>query len=125
MDYDHVMLNDEWPVLPTVARVPDQGLMVLVCHHHSNPRVRKRLYPYPPRKPDHNLSAEKMNQLSPCVVIPRTASPMRAKAYNTTFSMKKQQASYSGIDSMNIGTSGHFNGVSPMLRIHESLSIAC
>ena len=125
MDYDHVMLNDEWPVLPTVARVPGKGLMVLVCRHHSDSRVRKRLYPHPPRKPDHNLSAEKTNQLSPCVVIQRTAALMRARAFNTTFSMKEQVASYSGIDSMNIGTTGQFNSISPMLKIHELLSIAC
>ena len=54
-----MMINKEWLVLPTVACLPGTGLVVLVCRHHSGSRVMKRLYPHPPRKPNHNMIAEK------------------------------------------------------------------
>jgi len=33
-DYDHVLLNPKWPVMPCVILKDNEGLMVMVCRYH-------------------------------------------------------------------------------------------
>ena len=49
---------------------------------------------------------------------------MQPNKYSTTFTSMTQQASFGGVDSMNILTEGHFTRPSAMLGEHEVLSIA-
>ena len=119
-----ILLNKDWEVWPSVLLDRNEGLVALTCCHHQNHASTKRLYTHVPKKPHHNLSAEKCDQLSPCVVQPRTAHPMRAAKYNVVSGMNLQCFDYSGMDSMTIKSEGNFQRVSPMLSFHETLSIA-
>jgi hypothetical protein len=119
-----ILLNKDWEVWPSVSLDRNEGLVALTCRHHKNYASTKRLYTHVPKKPHHNLSAEKCDQLSPCVVQPRTAHPMRAAKYNVVPGMNLQCFDYSGMDSMTIKTEGCFQSFSPMLGFHETLSIA-
>merc|ERR1711923_608825 len=123
-DYDKVLLNDNWPILPSITVTENDGLAVLVCRHHATKSSRKRLYHHPPRKPHHNLSSEHSDQLCPTQVHPRQFKPVQVAKYNTMIRMDVQEASYSGVASCNITTSGRFTRPSTMLGCHEMLSIA-
>jgi len=123
-NYDKVLLNDDWPILPSITVTENDGLAVLVCRHHATKSSRKRLYPHPPRKPHHNLSSEHSDQLCPTQVHPRQFKPVQVAKYNTMMRMDVQEASYSGVASCNITTSGRFTRPSTMLGCHEMLSIA-
>ncbi|KAL7538852.1 hypothetical protein ACHAXR_012264, partial [Thalassiosira sp. AJA248-18] len=123
-EYDKVLLNENWPITPSVRLLPGAGLVVLVCRHHISRDTRKRLYPHPCRKKDHNLSPEKSDQLCPAQLQPRQFTPIRACKYNTTFQMSTQQASFAGVDSMNVSTEPRFTRQSIMLWASEVLSLA-
>ena len=43
-DYDTVMLNESWPIFPTIIST-DVGAKVLTCRHHSGGDQYLRLYP--------------------------------------------------------------------------------
>ena len=122
--YDNILLKEEWPILPAVELVGGKGLMVMNCRHHRSNNTTKRLYPHPPRKPHHNLSPEKSDQLCPASLQPRLFSPVRACKFNTMFQMSTQQSSFAGVDSMNITTEPRFTRKSAMLGASEALSLA-
>ena len=119
-----VLLNKDWLVWPSVLLYDDAGLVALVCRYHNTHDCTKRLYTHVPRKPYHNLSAEKSDQLSHCILQSRTTQIMRQGKFNTVPMMSVQNVNYSGIDSMDVKTEGKFTSISPMLCFHETLSIA-
>ena len=97
-DYDIVLLNKNWKIMPTAYLDSDEGLMGLVCRNHHKHRKMKRLYLHPPQKPMHNLSAERADQLSHCQMQPSTCVPMKRNKYASSFQMNTQIATWGGID---------------------------
>ena len=125
--HDFVLLNNNWPVLPSCKYVPGEGVVIQTCRHHASTGLRKRLYPHPPRKPmGHNLSPEGSDELCHCKIQPRTHRNMRPCKYCTKMRMNTQQASFAGVDSANIdiGGEGRFSGHSVMHMEQEALSCA-
>ena len=78
---DHVLLNNEWPILPSM-RLTGEGMMLLVCRNHAKSSDQRRLCPHLPRKVLHNLSSTMPANLCHAVLKPR--------------SFKSQTASYCG-----------------------------
>ena len=120
---DIILLNENWTVMPTVLIHPEHGMVALTCPSHSKV-ARKYLTLHAPRKPCHNLSALKSDQLSQCIIQQRTCQPIKAAKYNTIFMMSEQHASFNGVDSLTIRDEGSFTCQSSMLEYHETLSIA-
>lgn len=118
-DYDTVMLNESWPILPTII-ITDVGAKVLTCRHHSGGDQYLRLYP--PLTPHHNLSALQADQLSHVKATTRIAKPTRRFQNNTTFSMVTLQGGFSGVDSMTVSSQGNWYKTSYLLSEHESNS---
>ena len=69
--HDMVLLYKDWGVWPSVVFDADNGGIALVCCHRQDHGSTKRLHTYIPRKPPHNLSAEKYDQLRHYMVQPR------------------------------------------------------
>jgi len=124
-DYDMVLLADEWRIRPHVLFVPGRGVMLLVCRYHRSRSDMEKLYLHLPRKPYHNLSPTQSDQLSYCVLGPRTCQPQKTGQYCSGWRMYDQHASYSGIDSFNISEYGNFCQHSVMLREQEALTVSC
>ena len=122
--YDRILLNDNWRIRPTVQFVTGKGLMIMVCRHHKDSNTTKRLYPHPPRKPHHNLSSERTDQLAHAQLVQRQFSPLRQRKKCTTYTQQTQLHSYSGSDSMNVTTEPRFKKGSVMLFDSEILSMA-
>ena len=120
---DMILLNENWTVMPTVIIHPEDGIVALTCPSH-NKANRKYLTLHPPRKPCHNLSATKADQLSPCIIQQRTCQSIKAAKYNTVFTMSEQHSDFNGVDSLTIRDEGSFTCQSSMLEYHETLSIA-
>lgn len=121
---DTVLLNDDWPVRPSVQLVRGGGLHVLTCREHSSSLSRKRLCMHPPRKPHHNLSCCKAAQLSPCCLRPNTLVPQMAKKHCTQTTVRCTQSCFFGCDSANITLDHRFQCLSEMLHNDETLSYA-
>jgi len=117
-----VVLNDDWPVLPSVQLCRGRGVNVLTCREHSSSLSRKRLYTHPPRKPHHNLSCTKPSCLSPCCLRPNTLVPLTSKKHCTQTSVRCTHSCYFGSDSANITLDPKFGFLSQMLHEDEKLS---
>lgn len=121
--HDVVLMNEEWPILPSVKLARGKGIMVLVCREHSTHSSQKRLYPHPPRKPSHVLSSTRPANLSPCRLRPNTLKPLFARTYCTQTSVRAMEATFSGIDSANITLEPpRMMGLSEILHEDEKLS---
>ena len=116
-DYDCILLNNKWRICPTIV-FTDSSLKVLTCCHHGSRDNHIRLYL--PRPPCHNLSADKTDQISHCVINPRVAHPTIKNKFTTTHSMACQYGTFSGLDTMNLTTSGDWTNTSILLAEHES-----
>ena len=123
-DYDTVLLNKNWKIVPTTYLDSEEGLVGLVCCNHHKHSKMKRLYLHPPRKPKHNLSAEKSYRLSHCQMQPTTCTPMQAHKYTSSFQMNTQVATWGCIDSATIGTGRKFTAYPDYMNVqHEVLSV--
>ena len=60
-EYDNLLLNPSWSVLPSVAFVEGRGPVVLTCNEHDG--GTHKLYVHPPRQPYHIIPSEKGDQL--------------------------------------------------------------
>ena len=116
-NYDCILLNPKWKIPPTIIFTTD-GLRVLTCRHHGSRDDHLRLYP--PRPPRHNLSADQTDQLSHCVINPRIARPTKQNKFTTTHSMARQFGGFSGLDTMNVTTTGDWSKPSVLMAEHES-----
>jgi hypothetical protein len=72
---------------------------MLVCQDH--PKGSKLDYIHPPLSPNGMLPGKQSDQNAHAIVLLRTISPMKAKAYSTTFQMQKMRGSFLGLDTMN------------------------
>ena len=113
------MLNESWPILPTII-ITDLGAKVLTCRHHSGGDQHLRLYP--PLTPHHNLSASQADQLSHVKATTRISKPTRRFQNNTSFSMVTLQGGFSGVDSMTVSSQGNWYNTSYLLSKHKSNS---
>ena len=81
---------------------------------------------YPPRYPDHHLSAKCTDQLCPIVVQPRIVRTTRAKEFCTTLGMSRQYSHFSGIDSCDVVSLPNFYVLtSPLLWLAVLIYMLC
>ena len=99
---DVVLLNEDWPIRPTMKFVPDEGMMICTCRHHDRDSVRKRLYCHPPRKHGTNLSSTRECQLAVATVQQRYARSVRRKGINTTPTSCYSNMSHDGFSTSNV-----------------------
>jgi hypothetical protein len=118
-DYDMHDFNPNWRIKPSII-LTDSGPRVLTCRHHDGGDDHLRLYP--PRPPNHNLCAERSDQLSHITSNPRVVKATAMKKFGSTYSLVRQQGGYAGIDTMTISTSGDHSFSSQLLAEHEALS---
>lgn len=124
-DHDYILLNRDWPILPSVRLTRDGGLIVCTCRHHGSDLTRKRLLPHPPRKPySDNLSSVRPDQLCQAVVQPCMRPAVR-KGCNTVPSLNMFTVNYQGAWSSNVCIDKRFdnNGERRMSQRHEALSL--
>ena len=100
-DYNILLSNPKWKIVPTIAFVEGKGPVVMTCRYHDG--GTPKVYIHPPRTCTI-LPAPKGNQLCHVVSRPRTVKPMKACAYNTSFQMSEQKGSFRGIDTIDVGT---------------------
>jgi hypothetical protein len=121
-DYDCILLNPDWPILPTLIITENNGPIILTCSLHGNGSDLYKLYP--PRPIHHNLCSRQTDQLSHVTIKPRTIRPTKRKQFCTTFSQCKMIGTFSGIDSCWISTHSDWSRPCPILTDHEARSIA-
>ncbi len=95
----YLLLNPDWPITPCVVISSDGCPYMLVCQDH--PKGSKLDYIHPPLSPNGMLPGKQSDQNAHAIVLLRTISPMKAKAYSTTFQMQKMRGSFLGLDTMN------------------------
>ena len=116
-DFDTILLNR-----PSIVISKTGCHQVVTCRNHGGGSKYQVLYP--PRYPDHHLSAKYTDQLSPIVLQPRIAQTTRAKEFSTTFGMSRQFLHFSGIDSCDVGLNGNSSVTSELLCSHKSIVLA-
>lgn len=120
-NYTTIMLNDKWPVPPSVI-LDSNGLKVLTCKSHDGGQDKMTLFT--PRSPSiHIFNAEQSDQLAPCVQISRVTKSVKAKKYCTKFGMVQCRSGYSGTCTMNLTNHSDFSKSSFLLSEHEAASI--
>ena len=120
-DYDCILLNPEWKVLPSVAFIDDKGPYILTCRHHDG--GTNKAYIHTPRQPYHVIPSEHGDQLSHAVIKTRFIKPMKAKKFSNTYQMHEQRGSFQGIDTCDVTDYGNFGICSVLLEESESRSI--
>ena len=100
-DFDCILMNKAWEIKPSILSTCE-GPRILTCRYHGN--GSNKMYLYPPRYPNHNLSAAQTYQLSHITVNARIAkvtqwSPIHI---NTTFQLSRQFGGYAGMDTLNV-----------------------
>ena len=121
-EYTPLLANEKWPVLPCMYMSKSQGMVFATCRHHKHGTTDQ--YLHLPRQPQRYIVPTKEpDQLSHAVVKPRTIRSMKRKKYNTSYDTMKAVASYGGIDTCDVISSGRFNFMSILSQEKESLSI--
>ena len=121
-DYDTILTNQEWKVLPRIAIVDGHGPMFLSCLKHNN--GCKHNYIHPMRIPNHIIPSRHGDQLCHAVLKPRTIKSMKAGAYSNSYQTQEQRGSFNGIDTCDITNYGDFSFCSKLLDENESRAIA-
>ena len=122
-DYDTILMNKKWKVLPSIVMDEKGTPMVLMCRHHYKHSDMKHLHMHPPRKPYHNLSPERADQLSHAIVQAATLQTTRSHKFCSSFRMHTQESSWAGIDTFTVGTCGNFGG-NNMAMLGEAASLS-
>jgi hypothetical protein len=117
---DYLLLNPDWPITPCVVISSDRCPYVLVCQDH--PKGSKLDYIHPLWSPNGMLPGKQSDQNAHAIVVPRTISPMKAKAHLTTFQMHEMCGSFVGLDTMTLTDYGKFNFLSYISGQDELLS---
>jgi len=123
--HDHVLLNEDWPILPTMLVVPGLGPVICTCRHHCNSSKWKRLCPHIPRKPEsNNFSSCRPDQLSHCKLQSRMVKPACAGFMNSVPSTNIFTVGYAGADfgSVTYDKAWENTGPKAMSYGHEALS---
>ena len=84
-DYDTILMNKKWKVLPSIVMDEKGTPMVLMCRHHYKHSDMKHCHMHPPRKPYHNLSPERADQLSHAIVQAATLQTTRSHKFCSSF----------------------------------------
>lgn len=123
-DVDKVLLNKDWPILPSMMFVRGEGMMVCTCRHHAKSDSRKRLYCHPPRK-SQNLSSIHADQLAPVTVQQKIARSVVRRGVNTTPTSSYSNMSYAGFCTADVAIGGRFapKNSEYMNNIHEVTSL--
>jgi hypothetical protein len=100
-EVDLVLMNENWPILPTVRFIEGKGLSVCTCRHHSKASTQKRLYTHLPRK-RNILSSTQPDDICCAVLQQRYAKPVTKGTFNTKPISFMQKSSFCGIDSANV-----------------------
>ena len=82
-EYDVLLLNPEWRVLPSIAFIEGKGPHVMICREHDD--GSKCFYIHPPRVPSHIIPSAKGDQICHAVIKPRLIKPMKAMQYSNTY----------------------------------------
>lgn len=117
---DFLLMNPKWPITPCVVFDTDTCPYVLVCRDHA--KGSKYDYIHPPRSPNGVLPCRYSDQNAHAVVVPRTISPMKAKAYSTTFQMHEMRGSFLGLDTMSLSDYGRHDFISVIAKNDEVMS---
>ena len=127
MNYSSVLMNEEWPIRPTVLVDPEGVLWVCHCRNHRTFQSMKHLHFHLPKKPGHNLSPEEPDQLCSVVVNPQTLRKTKPSAYSTSFRMQSLNTNFQGISSAKVSLDGgNFTAQRrAMLTECEGLSLRC
>ena len=120
-DYDVLLLNPSWKVLPSIDFISGKGPCVLTCREHDG--GCKKIYIHPPRQPNHIIPSEKGDHLCHVVIKPRLIRPMVASKYSDIFQMHGQRGSFQGVDTCSATTFRDFSYCSFLLNESESRSI--
>ena len=120
-DYEMLLLNPKWRVLPSVSFDGGLGPHVMTCREHDD--GDKKSYIHPPRLPHHIIPSHKGDQLCHAVIKPRLIKPMKASRYSNTYQMDEQRGSFQGIYTCTVTNFGDFSFCSRFLDESESRSI--
>ena len=118
-DYEDLLLNPAWKVLPSLAYVEGKGPEVLTCREHN--KGTNKQYVHTPRQPYHIIPSEKGDQLCHAVVKTRLIKPMRAAKYSNIYQMHEQRGSFQGIDTCDVTDFGDFRFCSVLNRTEVDL----
>jgi hypothetical protein len=91
-DFDSILLNRGWEIRPAIVISESGCPRVVTCRNHRDGSKFQVLYP--PRYPEHHLSAKCTNQLCPIAVQPRIARTTCAKEFCTTLGMSHQYSHF-------------------------------
>ena len=117
---DYLLMNPCWAITPCVVIGADGCPYILVCREHA--RGSKWDYIHPPRNPNGFLPCKHSDQNAHAVVMPRTISPMKAKAYSTTFQMHEMRGSFVGLDTLSLVDYGRHDFTSFVAKADQLLS---
>ena len=121
---DHVLMNSEWPILPSMQLTSESGLVCLVCRNHSKAADQKRLLPHPPRKGLNNLSSIQPANLCHTVMVPKTLKPIVSSKFGSATSIREQIAGFTGVGSAYLSQNRRFASTSYILNEDEIRSIS-
>ena len=120
-EYENILLNPNWKVLPSL-RFVDGSPFFVTCTKHANGTEKK--YIHVPRSPIPTLPSSQTDQICHAVVKTRTIKPMKASAYSNTYQMNEQMGSFQGVDTCNVTNVCDFGHNSHLLRQAERLYVA-
>ena len=118
---DFLLMNPEWPILPSLAFVDGRGPLILTCNDHNN---GTNLFTVHPCRWTHSLPSKQPDQLCQAVIQPRILKPVKASKYTIGFQMFQQSGSFNGIDTCSATSYGRFDFNSKLIRESEARSIA-
>ncbi len=120
-EYDELLLNPSWKVLPSIAFIEGKGPHILTCRNHDG--GCKKSYIHPPRQPNHILPSRQGDQLCHAVIKPCLIHPMRASKYSNIYQMHEQRGSFQGVDTCDVTNFGDFSFCSVLLDDSELRTI--
>ena len=97
-EYDVLLLNPSWKVLPSIAFIEGKGPHVMTCREHDDGTTKS--YIHPPRQPHHIIPRQMGDQLCHAVIKPRLIKPVKYGLKNNIYSMHEQRGSYQGVDTI-------------------------
>ena len=115
-DYDCLLLNPNWKVMPSVCLRSPHGVQVMTCKDHDG--GSKQCMIHPPRQPKHNLASKYSDQMCHAVIKPRTVTTTKAQQYSNTYQMHEQKGNFNGIDTCSVTQFRNFKLLSYLLQVN-------
>lgn len=118
-EYDALLFNIDWRVLPSVAFI--NGVpSFLTCRFHDGGSNLKMVHVC---RWKHCLPCKSSDQLAQAVVQPNSLRPMRTALFSNRFQMYEQRYSAKGVESINVSTRANFSHNSILLSESEARSL--